>query len=158
MDIGARFVHTNIVARDWKRLVRFYEQVFKCKSVPPERRLSGQWLENGTGVPDVRIEGIHLRLPGLGDDGPTLEIFQYNQQEKRQETAINRPGFAHIAFSVDDVEVARQAVIEAGGGTIGEVVSVEIPGAGKIQFVYLMDPEGNIIELQHWSELVNMLE
>jgi len=152
MVIGARFVHTNIVARDWKRLALFYEQVFGCIPVPPERRLSGQWLERGTGVPDARIEGIHLRLPGLGDDGPTLEIFQYKRQEKRPETAINRPGFAHIAFSVDDVEAARQAVIEAGGGTIGEVVSVEIPGAGEITFVYLTDPEGNIIELQHWPE------
>jgi len=152
MEIGARFVHTNIVARDWKRLARFYEQVFECRPVPPERRLSGQWLERGTGVPDARIEGIHLRLPGLGNDGPTLEIFQYNQQEERPEAAINRPGFAHIAFSVDDVGAARQAVIEAGGGTIGEVVSVEIPGAGEITFVYLTDPEGNIIELQHWPE------
>ena len=152
MDIGAQFVHTNIVARDWKRLARFYEKVFQCKPVPPERKLSGLWLEKGTGIPGARIEGIHLRLPGLGDDGPTLEIFQYSQQEERQETAINRPGFAHIAFSVDDVEVARQTVIRAGGGTIGEIVSVEIPDAGKIQFIYLTDPEGNIIELQHWSE------
>jgi glyoxylase I family protein len=152
MDIGARFVHTNIVARDWKRLARFYEQVFQCKPVPPEKRLSGQWLEKGTGVTEARIEGIHLGLPGFGDDGPTPEIFQYNHQEKRPETAINRPGFAHIAFSVDDVEVAEKAVIEAGGGTIGEVVCVEIPGAGEITFVYLTDPEGNIIELQRWSE------
>jgi predicted enzyme related to lactoylglutathione lyase len=53
---------------------------------------------------------------------------------------------------VDDLEAAKHAVIEAGGGTIGEVVCAEIPGAGKIQFVYLTDPEGNIIELQLWSE------
>ena len=151
MVIGARYVHTNIVARDWKRLSLFYEQVFGCTPVPPERKLSGQWLEHCTGVPDARIGGIHLRLPGLGDDGPTLEIFQYNQQEERPETAINRPGFAHIAFVVDDVEAAKQEVIEEGGGSIGKVVSVEIPGAGEITLVYLTDPEGNIIELQHWS-------
>ena len=152
MVIGARFVHTNIVARDWKRLARFYGQVFGCTPVPPERKLSGQWLEHCTGVPNAKIEGIHLRLPGLGDNGPTLEIFQYNQQGERPETAINRRGFAHIAFVVDDVETARREVIEAGGGTIGKVVSVEIPGAGEITLVYLTDPEGNIIELQHWSE------
>jgi len=152
MVIGARFVHTNIVARDWKRLALFYEQVFGCTPVLPERRLFGQWLEHCTGVPNAKIGGIHLRLPGTGNDGPTLEIFQYNQQEERPETAINRPGFAHIAFVVDDVETARREVIEAGGGTIGEVVSVEIPGAGEITLIYLTDPEGNIIELQHWSD------
>ena len=31
---------------------------------------------------------------------------------------------------------------------MGEVVSVEIPGAGGIVFAYLTDPEGNIIEVQ----------
>jgi hypothetical protein len=34
---------------------------------------------------------------------------------------------------------------------VGEIVSVEIPGAGRITFVYVTDPEGNIVELQHWS-------
>ena len=80
-----------------------------------------------------------------------MEIFQYDPQDEPQATAINRPGFAHIAFEVDDVGAARDAIIAAGGGTIGDLVVVEIPGAGNIEFVYVTDPEGNIIELQHWS-------
>ena len=151
MTVEARFVHTNLVAQDWKELARFYERVFGCTPVPPERDLSGQWLEDATRVPNARIRGVHLRLPGYGPDGPTLEIFQYNRQAKRPTTAINRPGFAHIAFAVDDVQVARDAVIAAGGGTVGEVVTLEVPGAGSVTFVYLTDPEGNIVELQHWS-------
>jgi len=149
MTGNARFVHVNIVAQDWKKLARFYEQVFGCIPVPPERNLSGQWLEHATGIPDAEIQGVHLRLPGYGDNGPTLEIFQYNRQKQRQETAANRPGFAHIAFAVDDVEAARDAVIAAGGDPLGELVSLDIPGAGKITFAYVIDPEGNILELQH---------
>ncbi|MFB0547076.1 MAG: VOC family protein [Anaerolineae bacterium] len=155
MAVKARFVHTNLIARDWKRLAQFYEQVFGCTPVPPERKLSGQWLEDSTRVPGAEIQGVHLRLPGYGDEGPTLEIFQYNHQKERQETAVNRPGFAHIAFAVDDVEAARDAVIAAGGKIVGELVSVDIPGAGKIAFVYATDPEGNIIELQRWSRRIN---
>jgi predicted enzyme related to lactoylglutathione lyase len=94
---------------------------------------------------------MHLRLPGYGSEGPTLEIFQYNHQEERPKTAANRPGFAHVAFAVDDVEDAREAVLAAGGGTLGKLVSVEIAGAGKITLVYMTDPEGNIIELQKWA-------
>jgi predicted enzyme related to lactoylglutathione lyase len=146
-----RFVHVNIVAQDWKRLARFYEQVFGCTLVPPERSLSGLWLEDGTGVRGAEIRGVHLRLPGYGSDGPTLEIFEYNRQEERGETAINRPGLAHIAFAVDDVERARERVLSAGGRDIGKVVSLDIPNAGRVSFVYLTDPEGNIVELQHWS-------
>ncbi len=151
MTVRASFVHTNLIARDWKKLVEFYEGVFGCIRVLPERNLTGKWLEAGTAVPGAEICGMHLRLPGHGDQGPTLEIFQYNPQKKPQETAVNQPGFTHIAFAVDDVEAARDAVIAAGGGVVGDLVTVEIPDAGTITFVYVTDPEGNIIELQRWS-------
>ncbi len=95
---------------------------------------------------------MHLRLPGHGPEGPTLEIFQYNREEERPGTAINRPGLAHLAFAVDNVESALQAVKTAGGGAIGPIVSLPIPGAGTVTIVYATDPEGNIIELQRWSK------
>lgn len=144
-------MHTNLVARDWQALARFYERVFGCEPVPPERMLSGRWLEAATGVPGAQIRGIHLRLPGYGDSGPTLEVFQYNPQAGSQEPAANRPGFGHVAFAVDDVERAREAVLAAGGQGVGDVVSQEIPGVGSISFAYVRDPEGNIIELQEWT-------
>ena len=150
MALNAKFVHTNIVAQDWRKLARFYEQVLGCVPVPPERDLAGPWLEAATGVPEARIQGAHLRLPGYGEGGPTLEIFQYNDQVEGQEMAINRPGIGHLAFAVDDVGMARQAVLDAGGGEIGEVTTLDVAGAGRVTFVYLTDPEGNILELQRW--------
>jgi predicted enzyme related to lactoylglutathione lyase len=152
MTLNARFVHTNIIAVNWKGLAQFYEQVLGCTPVPPERDLGGQWLEAATGVAEARLQGIHLRLPGYGDDGPTLEIFHYNHLQSRPKTAINRPGFAHIAFAVDDIETARDAVLAAGGRAVGQIVSLNVTGAGTITFVYVTDPEGNIIELQNWSQ------
>ena len=77
--------------------------------------------------------------------------FEYNRQAERGPTAPNRPGWTHISFAVQDVHAARDAVLAAGGGVVGETVSVEIPGAGSITFAYVTDPEGNIIELQRWA-------
>lgn len=151
MTISARFVHASIVARDWRRLADFYQQVFGCTPVPPERHLSGHWLEAATGIPGAEIQGAHLRLPGHGAQGPTLEIFQYNRQEVRPTPAINRPGLAHLAFAVEDVTAAQAAVLEAGGAAVGEIVALDVPQAGKVVFVYVTDLEGNIIELQKWS-------
>lgn len=151
MTMRARYVHTNVVARDWQKLAGFYQRVFGCEPVPPQRNLTGRWLEAATGVSGAQIRGVHLRLPGYGDGGPTLEVFQYDPQADALEPAANRPGFAHIAFDVDDVVQARDAVLAAGGRRIGDVVSREIPGAGTITFAYVRDPEGNIIELQEWS-------
>jgi predicted enzyme related to lactoylglutathione lyase len=149
--INARFVHTNLIAQDWNKLAQFYQQVFGCIPVPPSRDIAGKWIEDATGVPNAKIRGIHLRLPGHGDNGPTLEIFEYNNQESPVKPAANRPGFQHIAFSVDDVEAAQDAVIAAGGGMLGKIASSGIPGAGMVTLVYLTDTEGNIIELQRWS-------
>ena len=64
-------------------------------------------------------------MPGYGEAHPTLEIFSYDTSKKAIPPEINRPGIAHIAFEVDDVEAF---------------------------FVYAQDPEGNIIELQSWRE------
>jgi hypothetical protein len=75
MCIAAKYVHTNLIAEDWRALADFYQRVFGCVPVPPERDFQGEALEAGTGIPGAHLRGVHLRLPGWGEDGPTLEIF-----------------------------------------------------------------------------------
>jgi catechol 2,3-dioxygenase-like lactoylglutathione lyase family enzyme len=156
--VKARFAHVNLVALDWRKLAAFYERVFGCLPVPPERDLRGPWLERATGLAGAHIRGVHLRLPGHGDGGPTLEIFEYEPASAAASPGaeapareVNRPGFGHIAFAVEEVGAAREAVLTAGGGEVGPVTTVAIAGAGNITFAYLRDPEGNILELQRWD-------
>jgi len=148
---GAKYVHTNLVARDWRALAQFYEDLFGCVMVPPERDYSGPTLEAGTGVPGSTLKGAHVRLPGWGDSGPTLEIYTYSVQADGTTPAVNRPGFGHIAFQVDSVEEARRAVLAAGGRPVGEVVTLTTSTGGKVTWCYVTDPEGNIVELQAWA-------
>ena len=145
-----KFVHTNIIARDWELLARFYINVFGCEPVYPERDMSGEWIDRVTGIKDVHIRGTQLRLPGY-PAGPTLEVFQYNKlMEDDELPAINRRGFAHIAFLVDDVEFYLERLINNAGSKLGELVETKMEGAGILTVVYARDPEGNIIELQNW--------
>ncbi len=147
-----RFVHTNIVARDWKRLSQFYINVFNCKPVLPERDLKGDWLDKLTKLRGAYIQGIHLTLPGI-DNGPTLEIFEYNQLDgKKKVPRINQPGFSHIAFHVDDVEETFQKVITHGGESYGKLVEKKFDKIGVLRVIYTKDPEGNIIEIQNWKQ------
>ena len=147
----AKYKHTNIVARDWKILTKFYEQVFNCVRVPPERHLSGAWLEKGTGVTGAKFSGIHLRFPGFGSNGPTLEIYQYSNNELKLPPVANREGFAHIAFEVDHINEVMKEVLKNGGTKVGDITSAEVKDVGVLEFIYLADPEGNIIEIQAWK-------
>lgn len=151
MPVRAKYVHTNLIASDWKKLVRFYAEVFGCETKGPERDMSGAWLDSVTSLRNAHLTGLHLRLPGYGEDGPTLEVFSYDELVDRGMPSANECGFAHIAFAVDDVDQALQAVIAAGGGTVGKIVTTEVDGVGLLRVVYARDPEGNIVELQKWS-------
>lgn len=141
-------------------LATFYVRALGCRRVPPERDLQGDWLDRATSLRRAHLRGIHLRLPGYGPRGPTLEVFQYDRMAKAGRRPagrrpagrglINRPGIAHTAFAVRDVRQALRRIERLGGGRIGEPVDAEIAGVGHIDFVYAHDPEGNIIELQRW--------
>jgi len=152
MADNIRYVHTNLIARDWKRLSQFYIDAFGCKPVGPERDLSGEWLERLTMIKGAKIRGVHLLLPGNGD-GPTLEILQYYPEKTRESgQQINAPGFGHIAFHVDDVERVTEKVIVHGGAMFGEVVRKEYAELGLLTAAYVRDPEGNVLELQNWKK------
>ena len=149
--MNAKYVHTNIIAKDWKKLAEFYVKVFSCKYKYPERDLKGEWLDQLTSLKNAHICGVHLVLPGYENNEPTIEIFQYDENQINNIKKINTEGFGHIAFLVNDVEKCLLNIKENGGSTVGEVVKGDIAGVGKIHVVYAKDPEGNIIEVQKWE-------
>jgi predicted enzyme related to lactoylglutathione lyase len=150
---NARFGHVNVIARDWRVLAAFYTDVFGCVFVPPERDYAGADLSRGTGVPDASLRGVHLRLPGQGPDGPTIEIYQYGTMPEALPPAANRPGFGHIAFAVPSVAAARDAVVAGGGAIHGEIVTLGTADGRFVTWAYVTDPEGNLVELQSWSDV-----
>lgn len=149
--MAVRYVHTNVVARNWQGLAEFYITVFGCKAKPPERNLRGEWLDSLTSLKNAHVRGIHLLMPGLGRGGPTLEIFQYTGRKRRTLPQTDEPGFGHIAFAVTNVQQMITKLKKNGGSLVGRRISTTIEGVGRIDVVYARDPEGNIIELQKWS-------
>ena len=147
-----RYAHTNIISNDWKKLSEFYIKIFDCKIISPVRNQSGDWLSKGTGVKDAQLEGTHLLLPGHGENGPTLEIYQYGHVEQQEPVSPNKRGFGHLAFEVESVEKILKEIETNGGKKNGEITSRVIDGVGKITFVYTRDPDGNLIELQSWEK------
>ncbi len=152
--IKIRYAHTNIIANDWKRVSLFYQKVFGCKPVPPQRNLKGEWLDKLTGIPNAHITGEHLMLPGYEGNFPTLEIFSYDSMTDTHPGCINGAGIAHLAFEVEDVAAVLERVRQEGGGQVGELIKTEYPDNVTATFVYARDIEGNIIELQSWKKRI----
>ena len=148
-----KFAHTNIVSVNWKKLADFYLKTFDCKIVPPIRKQSGEWLEKGTGLENAKLEGVHLLLPGYGENGPTLEIYQYTNIQSQEPILPSKRGFGHIAFEVEDVEKTLESLINNGGKAFGEITKRRVQDIGEITFIYARDPEGNLIELQSWNKV-----
>ncbi len=146
-----RYAHTNIIAYDWKKLVSFYTDVFKCSLKPPVRDQSGEWLAKGTGVANAALQGAHLLLPGHGENGPTLEIYQYSEVLDQPKLKPNHRGLGHLAFEVDNVHEVLRKMVQHGGASHGDIIEKEVPGVGWLTFTYARDPEGNLIELQSWK-------
>jgi len=146
-----KFVHTNIVAEDYRVLARFYQEVFQCRVKPPERQLMGEWLDSATGLSQAKLKGVHLILPGYGDGGPTLEIFSYNKMAEAGTATASTKGIGHIAFQVGDVRAVYDGALAAGASALGKISGKEIPGVGSLTFVYIRDPKGNIVEIQSWD-------
>lgn len=149
---GARFGHVNVTSPDWRRLAAFYTDVFGCEFVPPERDIRSPDLDAATGLQDAHLTGAHLRLPGFGDAGPTIEIFSYDALDGHPGTTVARAGWGHIAFQVPDVPAAVEAVAHAGGGRVGEVITTRTADGRQVTWTYATDPDGNIVELQAWSK------
>lgn len=155
MQHEIKYVHTNIIAKNWKNLAKFYIEVFDCEPIYPERDLSGEWLSKVTMLNNPKIQGLHLRLPGYGEHGPTLEVFQYDPNNLLcQKKFLNALGFSHIAFHVDDIEEILLNIIVHGGSKFGSIVKKEYFEIGRILTMsYAKDPEDNYIELQNWREI-----
>jgi hypothetical protein len=42
--------------------------------------------------------------------------------------------------------------MEAGGSSVGEIVTLQTADGRSVTWRYVADPEGNLAELQHWLE------
>lgn len=145
-----RYAHTNLIANDVPLLIAFYRDVLGCRSIGQTRDLSGDWVDRLTGISGAHIFGEHLALPGYDGNGPTLEIFGYDEVVPHTAPSVNATGYTHIAFAVDDVNETLALLLAHGGGQIGELVEQRYADGRTITVVYATDPEGNILELQSW--------
>jgi predicted enzyme related to lactoylglutathione lyase len=146
--MGIRYLHTNIIAKDWRALAAFYIEVFGCEPVQP----GGEPVDESdgqTGICGMRMTGARLKLPG---SDAMLEILSCEPEGLDSWRPVNRPGLGHLAFYVDDIEQTLADITARGGQQVSEVVRHTASEGGTLITVYACDPEGNGLELQNWCK------
>lgn len=140
-----RLLHVSLTARDADALSSFYRETLGFVARRPPRRLHGETVSRGNGVPNSDIWAIWLNQPD--QQGPFLEIMEYGETVERPSPAVNEPGYAHLAFEVEDLQATIEKVLQSGGSMQGEVTNFGTQKQPHL-IVYVRDPEGNILELE----------
>lgn len=116
-----KYCHVCISCKDWRVISQFYQDVFECRPLDPQRSLTGEWtgrLLGGQADENACIEGEHLVVPGYGDGGPTLEILSYKPRGNATTLNTYDFGFTHICFEVENDITETLEKFLAHGGTM----------------------------------------
>jgi catechol 2,3-dioxygenase-like lactoylglutathione lyase family enzyme len=137
-----RFDHTSFTVADIERAVAFWRDVMGFTVADLSLR-EGDWLGAVVGVPGARCRIAHLH-----GHGAHLEFIQYLTPAGDDVTGPpNRPGTAHVAFLVEDIEALAARMLEAGASEQGRIARCTSGPAAGCRAVYLKDPNGIIVEL-----------
>ncbi|MGI6168118.1 MAG: VOC family protein [Christensenellales bacterium] len=136
------FIHVGITVKDLDVTRRFYEKLgFTVSKEPFATTWEGYWKAKNFFY--KLPEGTNGKILFMASpSGAKVEFFWFDQLVDGEYDVWNRPGIHHIALSTDDIK----SVVEA---LRAEGVEFELgPVKGTTQeFVFLRDPDGNMIEI-----------
>ncbi len=140
------FDHVTVVVRDLEAAKTFFGHLgfVEDKTVVIEGARFAEYM----GVDEIEADHATLIVPGVT---PRLEvqILHYRRPDPRVDPLIARLdklGFNHICFAVDDVEATVARLRTAGVEVRGELEAFH-----DRKLFFLTGPEGITVELAQWS-------
>ena len=145
MEKKTSLTHIGITVTDIDKFVDFYGKYFgfelRARGVFPPEFIAG--------APTLyRLkEGSYSDFAFLAaPNGVVLELFKFNELLPSEELVWNRPGYHHLCVNVENVPDLYAAMSADGVEFFFEPKQMgPNPGA---HWVFLKDPDGNMIELQ----------
>jgi catechol 2,3-dioxygenase-like lactoylglutathione lyase family enzyme len=139
------FDHVTIVVRDVEAAKRFFALLgfTQIKSVV----ISGKIMEDYMGVAGIEAEHVTLALENVSPR-TEVQLLRYHHPDAIADPSIaklNKLGFNHICFAVDDLDGEVGKLKAAGVRLRNEVMQFH---SRKLVFVY--GPEDITVELAEW--------
>lgn len=132
--------HAGLTVSDFERAVAWYHDRFGFLLVS-EQVLEP--AETASLFPLYRVEGARVRLGFLrAPGGSVLEIFSFDPAVPGSPATWNAPGFTHVAFHVAGVAAWKRRLEAEGVPFV-----VEPRSTAGTDWVFLRDPDGNLVEL-----------
>lgn len=137
--------HVGIIVKDLEKSVDFYHNILGLEfSNEPSPVFIGEGLDKGVGIKGASLRQVSLLL---GDT--TVELLEYLTPEWPISTPVPQyvTGASHIAFKVDDIHAAKQALEAKGVKFFSDVNVVDEGVLAGWRWVYFADPDGYNLEL-----------
>lgn len=134
------FSHVGITVNDFSSTVKWYYSNFGFKLID-EQFIGIEKVNELSELYGVKNSTIHLgflRIP----KGGVIEIFEFSSKCEKEELNWNKPGVTHLTLNVNDVWKWYDALNKKG---VKFMCSPQ--KTGRVQWVFLKDPDGNLIEL-----------
>lgn len=136
-----RIDHVGIVVGDLAAATEFFVALgFELQG---EASVGGEWVDRVIDLEGARSDIAMLRTP---DGHSQVELTEFQSPPVRRGDAdapSNTLGIRHLAFAVDDVDAAIEAVRSHGGELVGTVERYQ----DIFRLCYVRGPDGIILEL-----------
>lgn len=140
-----RFDHITVVVTDVAEAKSFFAQLgfLEQQSVV----IAGGQFSKYMGIPDIEAEHVTL---ALANATPRVEVqlLRYRHSEPLRDSDIsrlNKLGFNHVCFAVEDIEAEVRRLRAAGIETRNDIMEFH-----DRKLVFLYGPEGITVELAQW--------
>ena len=135
--------HTSLAVRDLDVATAFYRDAFGCELLFRERGMSRQ-IASMTGIDGLTCDLAQLRC---ARSEQVLELIAFRPPPPAgalpPQSAPLRPGAAHVAFAVEDLDAALASVEALGAARLGRITEFS-----EGRSVYCREPAGSFFEME----------
>lgn len=139
------FDHVTVAVRDLEAARRFFALLgfAEDKAVVIE----GETFARYMGVPGIEADHVTLHLPGR-EPRCEVQLLRYRRPQPVDDASrarLDRLGFNHVCFAVDDLDAILARLQAAGVKRRGDLLDFH-----SRRLVFLDGPEGITVELAEW--------